>query len=89
MSLYGYGTFIITICAIAFLGFILGYAYEYIAAIGYKVSIDLGTADSEVEFVKNSFSFVATYIVIAMLIVLVYWLLVHSQKKGVQIYGEA
>jgi hypothetical protein len=79
---------------IAFLVFILGYAYSYVQAIGYKTSIDLRTNSTEVDpdvpysvgwFFSNFWAYIAAPF---FLIVLGLWLVVYSQKKGGQVYDE-
>jgi len=87
-ALYPYGTFIIGVGLIAFLGFVMSYAFGYIAAIGYKTSIDLGTNSTETEAVNTFFNYVSLWIPIFMLIVLGIWVIVYTQKKGGQVYGE-
>lgn len=88
MSLYAYGTFLIGICLIAFLGFTFAYAYGYVAAIGQKTAIDLGTYDAEQQSVNTFFGNVSTYLVVFMLFVLGIWVVVYSQKKGGQVSDE-
>lgn len=94
MAIYAYATFVVGIAMVAFLVFLLGYAYSYVAAVGYKVSIDTGTNSTETDpniagstgyFLNNFWA----YITIPLsLIVLGWWLLSYIQKKGGQVYGE-
>lgn len=90
MSLYAFSTFLIGICLIAFLGFVLSYTYSYVAAIGYHTSLVLGAegGDPEIDAVKLFFDNVSIYITVFMFIVLGIWVVVYSQRKGGQVYGE-
>lgn len=88
MALFAYGTFIIGICGIAFLGFILSYAYSYVDAISYQTSMNLGTNSTETEAVGTFFNYTSAWLGIFMLIVLGFWVIVYSQRKGGQVYDE-
>lgn len=88
MSLYGIGTLLIGICLIAFLGFTFSYAYSYVAAIGKKTAIDLGTYDEEQETSFINLDNIFAYIGIFALFILGFWFIVHSQRKGGQVPDE-
>jgi hypothetical protein len=94
MALYAYGTFLIGICLIGFLCFILGWAYSYISAVCSKATIDLGTNSPDIDpNVQYSvgwwFNAFWTYIAIPLfLLVLGYWVVNYLHRKGQQVYGE-
>jgi len=88
MALYAYGTFLIGICLIAFLGFIVSYSASYMIAIGQKTDLDMGVNDAETDLVYASFTSIFGYLSVFMFIILGLWLIVYIQRKGGQIYGE-
>jgi len=85
MGLYAFGTFLIGTALIAFFCFFLSWIYGCVSTTSYVIGLQLGTNSAETELVKTFFDTTSAYIGIFMFIVLGFWAIVYSQKKGVQV----
>lgn len=86
-SLYVYGVAIATIIAMAIAWYILHTVFAAISACGTSIIHGLETNSTYTDNVETFFSNVDTYILIVMLIVVVVWALLYSQRRGVPVYG--